>query len=126
MSGYLRKMARNQMRANRGMMNRTVRHYEDLLQNIEAILITAYRQFEQVDDQVCHAAIESALMGQAAQSPMAALVAGNLAAVRLLRSDAPDQAWQDALRVVARSIRNHSSRQPGEVGYLEFIGPFML
>lgn len=65
MSGYLRKMARKQMKANRGLMNRVVREHEDVLQNIEAILVTAYRQTEEVDDAICHQAIESHLTGQA-------------------------------------------------------------
>ena len=125
MSGYLRKMARKQMRTNKGLMNRTVRHHEDVLKDIESTLVRAYRQIEDVDDAICHASIESALMGQAPKHPLAALLAGNMAAARKLRSEVPDNAWQDALRVVAGSIRNHSSRQPGEIGYLAFVNVFI-
>ena len=125
MSGYARKMVRNQMRANRGLRERTVRRHEDLLRRIETVFVMAYRQSEEVDDRACHAAIESTLMGRPSHHPIAAMLAESLGQVRHAGSGGGDQAWGDALRVVAQSIRNHSSRQPGEVGYLAFVDMFI-
>jgi hypothetical protein len=124
MSGYARKMARRQMKAGSGLRRRMMRDNTDLLQNIEFVFNSAYRQWEGVDDAVCHAAIESALTGVPAHNPISALLVENLGRVRRLRPELPDEDWRNALRVVAESIRTHSSRRAGEVDYLAFIDDF--
>jgi len=121
----MRKMARNQMRANKGMRNHVVRDNQDVLQNIEFALVDAYRRSKGVDDRLCHDAIESALTGGRDPSEMVAELTEQLAVIRRMRPDAPDKAWQDSLRVVADSIRLHSSRKPGETDYLDFVSPFL-
>jgi len=121
MSGYLRKMKRQQLRANQGTMDRIVRKHEDVLRSIETVFVRAYRQLKEVDDQTCHAAIESALTGQAARDPISAMLADRLGQVHQWHREVQEADRQDALRVVARSIRNHSARRPGEIEYLAFI-----
>jgi len=118
-------MARNQMRANRGLTRRTARDHEDVLRDIETVLVRAARQFNDVDDAACHAAIESLLTDQPARDSLSAMLADGLRRVRRLHRDVTEEVWQDSLRVVARSIRNHSSREPGEVGYLAFVDLFI-
>jgi len=125
MSGYLRKMVRNKMRSKHSVFKRTVREHEDLLEDIETLFVTAARTTGLVDDAACHDAIEALLTGRAPRSPIAALLVDKLCRRRKMRADASENAWQDALRVVAASIRNHSARLPGQVDYLLFIGFFI-
>lgn len=125
MSGLSRQMARNQQRAMEALMKRVSRKHLDVLQNIEFTLITARRRRQDVDDQVCHAAIQSTLTAQASAVEAVAELASDLADMRRLRSELKDQAWRDALRVVAWSITNHSDLRPGEIGYLTFAGQYL-
>lgn len=125
MSGFMRKMARRQTHAAHGLLKRMARDHEDLLNSIEAALVRAFRFTDEVDDAVCHSAIEAVLSGQAPRHPLAAVLAGNLAKVRQTRPDVSDTVWQDALRVVAQSIHTHSSRQKGQTDYLLFVTAFI-
>ncbi len=124
MSGYARKMARRQMKAGGSLQRRMMRDNFDVLQNVEAVFDAAYRQWDRVDDATCHAAIESTLMGAPARDPITALLVENLARARRVRPDVSDEDWRNALRVVAESIRAHSSRRAGEVEYLAFVDAF--
>ena len=125
MSGYLRKMARAQAKANKGLMNRMVRNHQGLLQEVESCLVKAFQESKAVDDRACHAAIEAVLMGQTPQESVAAMLATRLNQLRLKQQGISDDQWKDALRVVDRSIRNHSQRRPGEVDYLVFVNMFI-
>ena len=125
MSGFARKMARQQLKAGKGLMGRTAREHEDVLQNIEQMLVARFREDANVDDRSCHQAIEAVVVGQVPQNPVAAGLAAGLARVRQSRQDISDRIWLDALRVVAESIRRHSTRQPGEKDYLDFVGVFL-
>lgn len=125
MSGYLRKMARAQAKANKGLMNRMVRDHQGLLQAVESCLVKTFRESNEVDDRACHAAIEALLLGQTPQDPVAAMLTTLLNQLRLKQQGISDDSWKDALRVVDRSIRNHSQRRPGEVNYLAFVDVFI-
>jgi hypothetical protein len=125
MSGFARKMARQQLKAGKGLMNRTTREHEDVLQNIEAVLVASWRENSGVDDRSCHAAIESVLAGVPVKDSASFILEDALTNIRQVRADVPDSVWNDALRVVAQSIRRHSTRQPGETRYLSFVAPFV-
>src|SRR5690348_15998648 len=73
-----------------GRMKRVSREHEDVLQNIEFVLVTGWRDDPRVDDAGALAALQGALTGQEPDDPRAAVLAGNLAEVRRLREDVPD------------------------------------
>jgi len=125
MSGWKRKMARKQMKSGRGSLRRMSREHQDILQNIEFAFISTWRRRGDVDDRACHAAIECLLSGTEAPGGTAAVLLEQLLAVREMRTDVPEHLWRDGLRVVADSIRTHSQRRPGEVGYLSFVGQYV-
>jgi hypothetical protein len=124
MSSFARKMARKQMRAGGGLMRRTSRDHLAVLQGIERVFVDAWRASRAIDDGACHDAIMALLMHRPAEHPIVAILGERLLDVRQTRWES-DETWEDALRVVAKSIRNHSARQPGETGYLEFVGMFL-
>ena len=125
MSGIMRKLARKQMRASVGLTKRVAREHLVVLQGIETALVRAYRVIEAVDDQACFEAVSSALTGQAAGDPIAAMLADKLAQVRAGLAEVTPKDWLDALRVVGQSIRTHSQRRPGEAAYLAFVDQFL-
>jgi hypothetical protein len=125
MSVIMRKLARKQMRANVGLTQRVAREHLVVLQGIEAVLVTAYRTIEAIDDAVCLAAVSSAVTGRAAKDPLAAMLADKFAQVRSRLANGAKEDWLDALRVVGQSIQTHSSCAPGDVGYLGFIDHYL-
>ncbi|MBN1556193.1 MAG: hypothetical protein JXA11_15740 [Phycisphaerae bacterium] len=127
MSGWKRKMVREKLKTGAGSTRRMSRDHLDVLQNIEFALNSARReQFDvDVDDHACHAAIEAALTNTEPPYEAAAVVGQYLSDIRDIRLEIPEDIWKEGLRVVARSIRNHSQRRPGEVSYLDFAGDFL-
>jgi hypothetical protein len=107
------------------IQRRMVRDYQDVLQNIEAILVAAHRDSPAVDDHACDTAIHAVLAGTPAGDPTTRDIANRLVEMRQTRSDVSDEVWNDGLRVVAKSIHAHSSRAPGEMSYLSFVSEFM-
>jgi hypothetical protein len=107
------------------IQRRMVRDYQDVLQNIEAMLIAAHRDSPAVDDHACDAAIHAILAGTTEENPIAQDIVNRLVEMRQTRADVPDEVWNDGLRVVAKSIHTHSSRAPGEMNYLSFVSEFM-
>jgi hypothetical protein len=51
-------------------------------------------------------------------------VVGGLSAVRESRPDIPLPVWRDSLRTILDTLRLHSTRRPGDYGYLRFISPY--
>ena len=44
---------------------------------------------------------------------------------RQMRDDISDEVWNDGIRVVMDSLRNHSTFLPGEKSYLRFVSEFV-
>ena len=63
--------------------------------------------------------------GTVPEEPRARDVLARLKSVRELRADVAPETWQDGLRVVADSVRNHSTLRPGDVGHLTFVSSFV-
>ena len=120
-----RRMRRNAMRSTSGAQRRMTRDHLGLLRGIEKTFVDAHRRSADVDDRACHAAVEVALALRTTDDPRVTDLADRLAEVRHKRCWESDATWQDALRVVATSIRNHSERRPGEKGYLSFVSVFL-
>jgi hypothetical protein len=104
------------------------REHIDVLQNIEAALVSAAREVPGVDDrmidQVLRACIKDNELPTDGSSPLA-LLAGRLAAVRGLREDISDEVWTSGLLAIHDSVKLHSALKPGERSYLEFVSPYV-
>lgn len=102
------------------------RNHMDVLQTIEATLVNCWREAEGVDDQWIHAALVATMRGDSPDHPTAWYVHWALKAARERRSDVAADLWLDALRVVAQSVRDHSSLRHGDRSYLGFILAFVV
>ena len=107
------------------LMRRMARRHLDVLQNIECALTSAWRDDQAVDDAAVLEALQAMRYGAVPEGPRARDVLARLESVRELRTDVALETWQDGLRVVADSVRNHSTLRPGDVGYLTFVSSFV-
>jgi len=114
------------MKGSHKLLKRMQRDHLDLLQNIEFILVTKYREDPTIDDRVVAEVLKAAIDNNAPQDKQAASIKESLQGIREIRSDIPDEIWRDGLRTVLQSVHRHSSLKPGSRGYLNFVSDFIL
>ena len=108
------------------LMDRMHRDHLDVLQNIEFVLVTGYREDRAVDDRIVAEALKAAIHGEIpAEGPGQSLCEG-LNAMRDFRADVSDATWRDALRTILQSVSRHSNARAGETGYLDFVKDFVF
>jgi hypothetical protein len=100
--------------------------HEDVLQNIEFALVTAWRENRAVDDRAVSQALRASMTGKPPEDLIAVELFKRLTAMRSFREDMADDIWMAALRKIDDSVRLHSSRNPGDVGYLRFADQFIV
>jgi hypothetical protein len=132
----LRKQANIRLMASKGdskatlgsgeLMGRMVRDHQDVLQNIEFILVTGYREDHSIDDRIVADALKAAIHHDVPQEPRVISLNEGLEEIRQFRSDISDDVWRDCLRVVLQSVHRHSSLSPGSRGYLNFVSDFVF
>ena len=110
----------------RKLMKRMVRDHQDVLQNIESIIISEYRENRRIDDRVVADALKAAIHSETAENNLAESINQALEEMRMLRSDVSDDVWRDGLRTVLQSVHRHSYLRPGEREYLCFVGDFIF
>ncbi|UCC96725.1 MAG: hypothetical protein JSW66_12875 [Phycisphaerales bacterium] len=108
------------------LLKRMTRDHQDLLQNIEFVLISGYRDNGTIDDRIVADALSAAIGGNVSQDRRAQSLTEALEGIREFRSDVSDEIWRDGLRTVLQSVRRHSSLRPGSRGYLDFVSDFIL
>ena len=108
------------------LLKRMVRDHQDILQNIEFILVTAYRNDRRIDDRIVADALKAAIRGDIAEDTLAESLNEGLEEMRLFRSDVSDDIWRDGLRTVLQSVQRHSYLRPGEREYLDFVCDFIF
>jgi hypothetical protein len=108
------------------LMKRMARDHQDVLQNIEFILVSAYRENHSIDDCIVADALEAAIQADVPQDRRAISLNKALEDMRQLRSDVSDDIWRDGLRTVLQSVHRHSSLEPGCRWYLDFASKFIL
>jgi len=106
-------------------MKEMMREHQDVLQNIESTLVTAWRQASEIDDRAVLDALTAALRRAEPPEQTRRLLFDQLRAVRETRPDVSDEIWGKGLRVVADSVRRHSDLAPGSTDYLDFVSPFL-
>jgi hypothetical protein len=114
------------LKASSGLENRMMRQYQDVLQNVEFGLVTAYREWDEVDDRVVDRALQATILKTQAADPLAQRIVDLLDEVRSQREDVADDVWRDAMRVVLNSARRHSACRAGDTNYLDFAARFIL
>ena len=110
----------------RKLIKRMVRDHQDILQNIEFVLVSQYRQDRSIDDRIVADALKAAIRDDTAEDALAESMNEALEEMRLFRSDVSDDIWRDGLRTVLQSVHRHSYLRPGEREYLDFVCNFIF
>ena len=108
------------------LLKRMTRDHHDLLQNIEFIFISEYRDDRRIDDRIVADTLKAAISGDMAVDALAESLNKDLEEIRRLRSDISDDIWRDGLRTVLQSVQRHSNLRPGEREYLDFVSNFIF
>jgi len=106
-------------------MKEMMREHQDVLQNIEFTLVTAWRSRPAIDDRAALDALTAALRREEPAEEARRLLFDQLRAARETRPDVSDETWGKGLRVVADSVRRRSDLRPGSTDYLDFVSPFL-
>lgn len=110
----------------RKLLRRMTRDHQDVLQNIEFILVSGYREDGRIDDRIIAQALKAAIRGEVPESARAQSLNESLDEMRELRADVPDDIWRVGLRTVLQSVQRHSNLRPGEREYLDFVSDFVF
>ncbi len=110
----------------RKLLKRMTRDHHDVLQDIEFIFISRYREDPSIDDRIVAKALEAAIHGDMAEDTLVESLNKDLEGERLLRSDVSDDIWRDGLRTVLQSVQRHSYLRPAEREYLDFVCDFIF
>ena len=109
------------------VFKRMTRDHLDVLQNIEFSIISTCRNHDDIDDRIIASALKTAIAGSEPVGELSAILINDLVHIRQMRGDSvPDNIWTDGLKVVLRSVRNHSDTQPGDRDYLTFIQDYVV
>jgi hypothetical protein len=108
-----------------GRLKHMARNHEDVMQNIEFLLVTSWREDPSIDDRIASQALRAAIAGKETDDPQAAELLDGLRQIRAMREDVTEPVWRGALRVVDDSVHRHSSCRPGETEYLRFASQFI-
>jgi hypothetical protein len=98
--------------------------YLGILQTVEMMLLGTVRTDRRIDDSVIEAGLIAAIDGKAGEGELVAKVVAGLNAARASAANMPLPAWRDSLRTILDTLRLHSTRRPGDYGYLRFISPY--
>ena len=110
----------------RSLLKRMTRYHQDILQNIEFILVTGYRNDHSINDCIVVDALKAAIHDDVPQDPRAISLNEGLEDIRQFRSDVSDDIWRNCLRVVLQSVYRHSGLRSGSRDYLDFVSDFIL
>jgi len=108
------------------LLKRMTRDHQDVLQNIEFVMVSGWREDRRIDDCTVAETLMAAINGEVSEGALAQSLAQKLEAIRQFRSDVSDDIWQDCLRVVLQSVHRHSSGKLGSRGYLDFVSNFVF
>jgi hypothetical protein len=107
------------------IFRKMTKDHVDVLQNIEFILVEAYRGNDEVDDQVVASALKAAIHDRIPEERLTKIIFDKLHAMRIQRSDVSDEIWTNGLKVVLKSVHTHSDIQTGDTDYLDFAAVYV-
>ena len=108
------------------LMKRMARDHLDVLENIEFVLVTRYREEGDIDDAAAARALQAVMNENLPLDPVSMSLAEALTEIREFRSDVSDEIWRDGLLTVLQSVQRHSRLRPGETEYLDFVSQFII
>ncbi len=108
------------------LFDKMVHNHQDILQNIESAIISEYRHDNRLDDRIVAEALKGFILNTEPQDKSVDRLKQTLESARRLRDDVSDDLWRDGLRVVLRSVNDHSDLEPGSTHYLDFINEFII
>jgi hypothetical protein len=121
-----RPTPRNLAPAGTRAMKRMARDHGDVLQNIEFVLVSAYREDPAFDDEAALATLCAAGLGETqSDDPRVDRALQTWRTIRETREDLTDALWLEGLRVVIDSVRLHSTLRAGDTSYLDFVSEFI-
>ena len=120
------KRVQKDMFGRQSLFDKMVNNHQDILQNIEFMIISEYRHDNRLDDRIVAEALKASILNTEPQDKSVDRLKQILESARRLRDDVSDDLWRDGLRVVLRSVHNHSDFKPGSTYYLDFINEFII
>ena len=105
--------------------NRLIDSHPTVLYAIESTFLHVYDACPETDDRIVALALKKAVAGQGEDDRRVDVALALLRSARLDLPGVTDDIWLDALRVVYASVKRHSTCQPGDTGYLDFIERFV-
>ncbi len=107
------------------IFKRMTRNHLDVLQNIESTILSASRSHSNIDDKIVASALKTAIADEDPVEELSGLLVKDLDNTRLIRADVSNQLWKDGLKVVLKSVYNHSAAQAGDRDYLDFVSEYV-
>ncbi|RKY08859.1 MAG: hypothetical protein DRP66_03590 [Planctomycetota bacterium] len=120
------RRAQKDMFGRQSLFDKMVNNHQDILQNIEFVIISEYRHDSRLDDGIVAETLKAIILNTEPQDKSVDRLKQMLESARRLRDDVSDNLWRDGLRVVLRSVHNHSDFKPGSTHYLDFVGGFIV
>ncbi len=114
------------MFGHQSLFDKMVHNHQDILQNIEFAIISEYRHDSKIEDRIVAEALKAFILNTEPQDKSVDRLKQTLESARRLRDDVSDDLWTDGLRVVLRSVHDHSDLEPGSTHYLDFINEFIV
>ena len=107
------------------LLRKMTRDHVDVLENIEFVLVQAWREHPEIDDCLVEDALSAAIAEDTASDPISEMLLKQLDNIRLIRCDVDDKIWKAGLQVVLKSVHTHSDAMQGDRQYLEFVNKFI-
>ena len=93
--------------------------HPDVLQNIEFALVRAYRENDEVDDQMAWQAVQTHMAARRSDNELVQPMVAALDHMRATRVDLNETLWRRGLQAVKEAIRGASDLQEGTTDYLD-------
>ena len=106
-------------------MKKMMRDHLDVLQNIEFVLVDGHRQDPSIDDRIALDALRCMLHADVPDDLRTIDLVEKLIEVQEMRPELPGHIWNECLRVIMESVREHSTLKLNATGYLNFAAQFI-
>ena len=114
-----------ELKAKGNVERRMIRDHVDLLQNIEATLVAAARQSEDINDYVVELVLRAAITRTESDRPTVVEAVARLDNIRDIRPELTEELWTNGLQTIYSSLRRHSDCRPGDTAYLDFVDDYV-
>lgn len=106
------------------LLHRMSHRHADLLLSVETTIMRRWIMDPELDDIVVAHALEAMIKAEEPADDRAVELMTELLEQEERHPNIPDHLWREAYRVVRESVYNHSTLEPGNRNYLEFVAYF--